>query len=297
MRSNEAGFSLWEMALWLTFLGGLASVVLMSLNLFMPQARSVDQARLLDRADKQIQSFLLFNGRLPCPDVNGDGLEGSAGVCALSETIGTYPWRTMGFKSAPDSRGVARLSYGVYRNSGASADLAVASDLFNPTTSRAVVTTFGQINALDMCGALSNASGAGLNTAFLHVAATPNRQVAYVIADAGEKDADADGSMFDGANSTLTAATPAYDPPELAWSANNDDRTITKGFNALLLLLQCDTATRSLDMLADAHRDAIAEVQSLAADINASGGTAAAVWTDTSVPSLLSQADALGLAQ
>jgi len=165
--ASQAGFSLWEMALWLTFLGALASAVLVSLNVFLPQAKTLDQARLLDRADKHVQAFMLIMGRLPCPDVNGDGREGTAGVCAATDTVGTYPWRTIGFNPGSDSRGISTLRYGVYRNSVANADLVVASDLFNPTTSRSTVTTLSQINALDICTALTNASTSVLNTSFL----------------------------------------------------------------------------------------------------------------------------------
>jgi hypothetical protein len=41
----------------------------------------------MDDVSQALVSFAAINGRLPCPDVNGDGLEGTAGVCALIDVV------------------------------------------------------------------------------------------------------------------------------------------------------------------------------------------------------------------
>jgi len=129
------------------------------------------------------------------------------------------------------------------------------------------------------------------------VSSSPNRQVAYVIADPGSRDADGDGSVFDGTNATASTVVPGYDPPEGVLGDQNDDRTRAIGFDAISRTLNCDTSMRALNLMADSVVDAIGEVQSMATDINTAGGTAPVFWTDTSAPSVLSRADASGLAQ
>ena len=52
-----------------------------------------DRLHLVDKREALI-GYTLVNGRLPCPDTDGDGVMDIATTCTSSE--GTYPWVDLG---------------------------------------------------------------------------------------------------------------------------------------------------------------------------------------------------------
>ncbi|MDR1660808.1 MAG: type II secretion system GspH family protein [Azoarcus sp.] len=90
-----------------------------------------------------------------------------------------------------------------------------------------------RLNGLDFCAALRNAQSASFSSTTLN---SNGVNVAYVLAHPGAKDADGDGSFFDGLNA---GATPAFAPPGEAASAAYDDQVLAVGFGELAARLSC----------------------------------------------------------
>ena len=97
-RRSEAGFSLLELAIVLVVLGALASSLLGPLQV---QVESRDRAKTqttLDDARVALLGFAAVNGRLPCPDADGDGwpdpsfdvAQKASATCLAPE--GLLPW-------------------------------------------------------------------------------------------------------------------------------------------------------------------------------------------------------------
>ena len=127
------GFSLVELAVSLALLG----LVALGLVAYLRQAtqhKVIQQsADIMETAQQALVGFAHANFRLPCPALDGNGIEicGNA-QSGLPNQIGQLPWRTLGLANAR----AGRLRYGVYRAPNANAwldsDLAVAKDRMVP---------------------------------------------------------------------------------------------------------------------------------------------------------------------
>jgi len=92
------GFTLVELAIVLVIVGLLLSAFLTPLSAQLAQIRNTDARRDLSEIKEALLGFAVINGRLPCPDTTGDGLED---LCATSPTTsigGNVPWATLGTK-------------------------------------------------------------------------------------------------------------------------------------------------------------------------------------------------------
>jgi prepilin-type N-terminal cleavage/methylation domain-containing protein len=89
-----------------------------------------------------------------------------------------------------------------------------------------------RLNGLDFCAALREAQSAPSPTSLTSNGVT----VAYVIAHPGARDADGNGSFFDGLNDGVT---PAFEPPDRASSNEYDDQALAVGFGELAARLSC----------------------------------------------------------
>jgi prepilin-type N-terminal cleavage/methylation domain-containing protein len=118
MHKRLQGFTLVELAI------GLAIVALLLGGLLMPlsaqiKARRIQETRhILEQVRESLIGYALShrdvtasaNPYLPCPDINGDGIEDrSANVCV--KTTGRLPWTTLGIGEADDWGN--RLEYSV----------------------------------------------------------------------------------------------------------------------------------------------------------------------------------------
>ncbi len=92
---RDNGFSLIEISVVLVIVGLLLGGMMMPLATQMEKSRRNETQMLIDQAFEAIYGYALMNGRLPCPDTSGDGLENRAGVnCTLVR--GSVPWATLG---------------------------------------------------------------------------------------------------------------------------------------------------------------------------------------------------------
>lgn len=103
----ESGFSLLEMMVVLVILSLVIGVSLTPLSLQVDNARRNQTQQLLDEVKVAILGFVMANGRLPCPDIDGDGAEDRrsiTGVCIdpdtdIQQLYGELPGTTLGVKS------------------------------------------------------------------------------------------------------------------------------------------------------------------------------------------------------
>ncbi|MDX8390441.1 MAG: type II secretion system protein [Mariprofundaceae bacterium] len=235
----QQGFSLVELSVVMTI---VAVLLALAYNIIPKQQdmNARQQSReALQKADEAVFGFAVQNYRLPCPDVNGDGVE----QCVTTNHVGSLPWKTLGLSSKPVGSTGTSLKYGVYR--GAS-DLAVASNLFVPmlpatNASGTMVATPATINGFDFCRNIRNAGISTLNTGALNV--TNNVNVAYALADVGAGDANASvpSSFWDGLN-TVTGTT--FDSPDKMVSQTYDDLVIASSFHRILGRMGCEEMGR-----------------------------------------------------
>lgn len=263
------GFSMVEMGVALVVLGLLLTAAMAYWRMSrQEQVVSVHRSLFTD-AQAAVLGFVHAHHRLPCPDTDGDGLEGQtvagAAQCVVASAptaaVGQLPWRTLGLLKA--SAGAFRM--GVFRDAAPtggepSRDLAVTADRFKPIVMAGVPVAgaeglIGQVNLFDTCYALNAASlatrtqfAAGTDTATLLAVREPvgggnrRRHVAYVLAAPGLLDADLSGSAFDGLNRTASVASPTFEPAGRVRDAAYDDQVVAMGFDTLFSELQCGKA-------------------------------------------------------
>lgn len=98
--NSAKGFSLVEMAVVLVIVGLLLSISLVPMSAQMDARNYAEAKRDVDTAKEALLGFLASYGRMPCPDVTGDGLEDSCpNSNSTASTSGDLPWLTLGLKS------------------------------------------------------------------------------------------------------------------------------------------------------------------------------------------------------
>lgn len=106
---GKHGFSLIEMSIVLIIIGLLLGGLLTPLGTQQEMRNIKETQQILDETLLAIYGYAYSNGgQLPCPDINGDGLEDSAGNCTRRE--GDIPWATLGNVGGDSFRG-NRLGY------------------------------------------------------------------------------------------------------------------------------------------------------------------------------------------
>ncbi|HET6633226.1 MAG TPA: hypothetical protein VFG73_11030 [Rhodanobacteraceae bacterium] len=179
-----------------------------------PEPGAVVQLRV---ASDALVGFALAHSRLPCPDVDGDGLED----CAATAEVGRLPQRTLG-QMFPRP-----LRYGVSRS--ATSDLTVLSNRFVPNIPGIVPAP--QLNGLDLCIGLRTAQSSLVAGVVVGPRAVRS---AFALADSGAADASGDGDLFDGLDSGTSFAAPGT-----PLTASFDDYTAAVGFGELAQRLNC----------------------------------------------------------
>jgi|APLak6261671146_1056082.scaffolds.fasta_scaffold11214_2 prepilin-type N-terminal cleavage/methylation domain-containing protein len=97
---SSRGFTLVELAIVLVIVGFLVSAFLTPLSAQLDQSRNAEARRDLDEIKDVLLGFVVINGRLPCPDVTGDGIQDPcANASNAASTGGNLPWVTLGLKS------------------------------------------------------------------------------------------------------------------------------------------------------------------------------------------------------
>jgi hypothetical protein len=219
-----------------------------------------DKDRLTQNADDfqhqiiaSIYSFAERNYRLPCADTDGDGYEGvgSPGSCTTTDSnyiVGGVPFKTLGL-TIPTVLGNGyekRFIYGVYRNATIDADLARLVERTGDAPGDS-----GYLRLDDFKKALRNAgsdltptdaakiyvTGDGVRTGAINCASNRLMHVAFFVVDGGAHDADANGSLFDGANGPLAwpgGGSTCVSGPNTPVTALYDDTVMAIGFSELL---------------------------------------------------------------
>ena len=244
------GFSLLELTVALALLSGWGFALLYKTTDVSVQVAQQNTESALAAADEQLRQFAAWNGRLPCPDTTGNGIEN----CSGGAQKGNLPYRTLGLAAVGytvGEQGSRAMIYGAYRNEVADADLAVTAERFKPTNADETAYDLGNENTLDFCSALEDASELSLDAGYLHVTHANDTKVAmaYMLASPGVADADQNGNRYDGLNAT---SAPEFNAPNTPVSSGYDDITQGRGLAELYELLHCEASQRSLNLAANA---------------------------------------------
>lgn len=99
----KRGFTLVEVAVVVLVITLLLGSLLVPLAAQVDERKTSDTQKALDEAREALIGFAMTNGRLPCPDINGDGLEdvrtgadAASDGCAGGVYLGWLPWATLG---------------------------------------------------------------------------------------------------------------------------------------------------------------------------------------------------------
>lgn len=309
IRRHQAGFSLIELAMTIVVIGIVISV----LFALVPRAtvpKMVDQTRLtLQGADRALVSHAKAKYRLPCPDVNNDGL----GDCGQSS--GLLPYRDLGYAAPVVDASSRAIRYAVYRQviapTADDADLALAPvpNRFVPLMPLGTAAPL-YVTDLEFCRALLNSQNAVASTSFAYVDDGGNTaNVAFILASSGPTDADADNvdGAYDGLNE---GAGVGFDSPARILDSSYDDLGLAKSFVSLAGDLSCvgtSVGVNSMSILAIAayHQQESAQMAKDLADfavvqhdgaiLQAAIGTADAIFNALVVSSNASTAAAEAL--
>jgi prepilin-type N-terminal cleavage/methylation domain-containing protein len=95
----KSGFTLIEMAIVLVIVGLLISAFLTPLAAQLEQSRNAEVRRDLAEIKEALLGFAVINGRLPCPDNDGNGIDdGCLNNLFTAVTAGNVPWATLDTK-------------------------------------------------------------------------------------------------------------------------------------------------------------------------------------------------------
>jgi prepilin-type N-terminal cleavage/methylation domain-containing protein len=216
-RNFQGGFTLIEISLVVIIMGLFLTTIMVSQNQLVGKS-TASEAVFMDAAVAAIFKFAKINNRLPCPDINADGLEdASSGVCtSTNDHTGGIPYITLEIQlSSPVGTSIDRsFVYSVFRGGAdKSKDLTLNDERSVPTSHEASSASYK--NRDDFKQALINASNAtssSVDTANLYVTGNDKNSgqancagnkvanVAFVLAFAGGRNADGVGGNFDGPN-------------------------------------------------------------------------------------------------
>lgn len=248
-----SGFTLVEMAVSLTVIGFVA-VLLSQLypRLSDSKSKKFSESKF-EIANQAITSFVMTNGRLPCPANTNNGVEN----CALVK--GELAYKSLGFSAPISNASGVPLRYALFSKADVgepNMQLWQQLDRFavylvtdNPDAEVAPVGSssilnLGAPNVLDFCQALNHAqqlNSVDVTALNIHRAGSHRENVAYVLHDSGGLDADNTGGLAD-ANQTNIADDLNFFSAETALSSVNDDRTHIVRFGDLWLDLGCQQA-------------------------------------------------------
>ena len=94
-RANSRGFTLVEMAVVVAIIALMISGLMVPAAVMLDQRKYSETADLLASANDAIVGWAALNGRLPCPDRNGDGVEDCPTNQDANHAWGNLPFTTL----------------------------------------------------------------------------------------------------------------------------------------------------------------------------------------------------------
>lgn len=269
-RSAQHGFGLLQVLLLIAVMAGLASIGYLQWRERALVESSRQERQALSQADQALIAYATANNRLPCPDVNRDGLEDCG---SLTDQKGWLPSVTLRIAGADPGVDVGQLRYMVQRGAGDN-NITTLTDSWRPLVYDDTNKTFfnmrgspypGDIMTLtDLCQRIDTARTATMSASLARVNASPLRSVAYALAHPGSNDADGDGDLFDGANSFAAGNSNLMeDPARRPLLASYNDIVLERSFASLLSAFQCQPLIDSINTVALGHDivDQVAEMR------------------------------------
>lgn len=255
------GFGLLEVLLLIAVLAGLAAMGYLQWRERSAVDSSRQEQQALAQADRALATFVTIMRRLPCPDIDRDGIED----CGSTAQKGWLPSITLSLAGADSGVDVGQLRYLVQRGGGAG-DLTVLNDDWRPlqydstgkafsmrdTTATSGGTYPADILTLpDFCQRLDVGRTTAYAAGMAAVNASPVRTVAYALAHPGAGDADGDGSLFDGVNASSDSMME--DPSRQPLLAQYNDVVRARSFVSLQAALHCAPLIDSINTVALGH--------------------------------------------
>jgi type II secretory pathway pseudopilin PulG len=269
---RSRGFGLLQVLLLISVVAGLAAMGYLQWR----ERAAMDSARLerqaLSQADRAIVNYATVMQRLPCPDINRDGIED----CGAGHQKGWLPSVTLSIAGADPGVGVGQLRYLVQRGGGAN-DLTVGDDSWRPLEYDTTGMTFDAmretpaagdyqaniVTLADFCQRLDAGRKTAYDAGMAEVRSTPVRTVAYALVHPGNDDADGNGSLFDGVNASADPAVE--DPIHRPLLAAYNDIVLERSYSSLLTAFHCQPLIDSINTVALAY-DVVEQVDGLRAD-------------------------------
>jgi len=139
---NARGFGMVQVLLLVAMLAGLAAIGYMQWRERSALESSRQEREALAQADRAVAAFATVFRRLPCPDVDRDGVED----CTSTAQKGWLPSVSLRLAGADPGVDVGQLRYLVQRGGGAN-DLTTLSDSWRPLEYDATGKTFASMLA------------------------------------------------------------------------------------------------------------------------------------------------------
>lgn len=232
---RSAGFTLLELSMSLAVMGVIGVLVA---NAYSGSGSGVERTRELAEAEQvrqAVRAFTLANKRLPCPDALTSGLGWEN--CTAGLVMGYVPYQALGLTQPPANR---RGLYGVYRNAGANADLAVAAERSVPADTQSEP---GFRDIADLMIGIANGSaqtlsttqpyltGNGAQAGEVNCATVQLSNPAFVVV---LPTSDQRGAPFDAPHDALLTGARCVVSPGRASSFGFDDVVVAESFHTLM---------------------------------------------------------------
>lgn len=282
-RSKRRGIGMLEVMILIAVMSSLLIAGFMQWRVKSYETTSRNEQIKLTQADAAVLAFATVAFRLPCPDVDRDGIED----CGAIAQKGWLPTTTLRLAGADPGIHAGQLRYLVQRGSPA-IDLASGADDWRPLAydSNAVSnlpSNYAGAPAIqtlsDMCSRLVAGSTTAFTAGFASVASPVPRLVAYALAHPGTEDDDGDGDLFDGQN-TLANASQLEPSDRRSALGLYDDVVFERSIPSVRAALGCDLLNNSIDAVSLAA-DAVDSVTAMR-DGNIADGIAAVAWAAAS---------------
>ena len=228
---------------------------------FFTKSQALDSSALLRMADNQLRQYVVANGRLPCPDLNGSGIAPAS--CTGTQQKGYLPYITLGMADKNYVFGEVPMLYGAYNDGTIS--LTSSDQTFTPSYVDKANLPVGVVtarNMFDFCTSLAalksqTAATSGLVVTNGNVSNT--YKAAYALALAGQANRDglsagwsggpSVNAQYDGRNAL---SANQFELPQAAVTPRYDDRTHFRDAFDLHDYFRCEAMTSSVNLMVEA---------------------------------------------